>query len=431
MVAEQRLCKKMTDTTTDVAVIGGGASGMAAGLFSAKSGASTLILEKNDKLGRKMYITGKGRCNLTNDATLDEFLREVPRNPKFLYSALALLSPQDTMRLVTQNGCPVKTERGRRVFPVSDKASDVTKAWHRALDDAGCGVRLNACVQAVLPVEQGYLLTSSVGRVYAKALVIATGGLSYPSTGSTGDGDHFAEALGVPLQPRSPVLVPMLTSDPWTGQLQGLSLKNVRLNAVRGQKTLFSELGEMLFTHDGISGPLVLELSCHLDASPLDAVETFIDLKPGLTHDQLRERLDRDIRENGRRQLRTILDALLPGRLSELMAGLSGLSPTLQASQLTKQQREALTNLLKHFRLHLSGTHPLAEAIVTRGGVDTKALLPATMAVRSRPSLFFCGEMIDVDAHTGGYNLQIAFATGALAGQSAAAFALNIPDRRS
>ena len=408
-------------TVKDVIVIGGGAAGMAAGLFSTREGADTLILEKNEKLGRKMYITGKGRCNLTNDATLDEFLREVPRNPKFLYSALSVLSPQDTMELVAGHGCPVKVERGRRVFPVSDKASDVTRAWQRALEQAGCQVRLNARVTDIAPDAGGFTVYTDDMAFRARCLVIATGGLSYPATGSTGDGYIFASELGIPLQPRFPSLIALTTSDDWTGTLQGLSLRNVRLNAVRGKKTLYSELGEMLFTHDGISGPLVLELSCHLPHPLPEDLTVSIDLKPGLTMDQLQERLQREIGAAGKKQIRTVFDTLLPQRMAAMLPGLTGCIPETQANQLTAAQRHDICRLLKAFPVHISGTHPVAEAVVTRGGVDVKALDPATMSAKTNDQLYFCGELIDVDAHTGGYNLQIAFSTGALAGRSAAA----------
>ncbi len=411
----------MSTMYTDVAVIGGGAAGIAAGLFSARAGAATVILEKNEKLGRKMYITGKGRCNLTNDADFEVFLKEVPRNPKFLYSALSFLSPQDTMKLVEDHGCPVKTERGRRVFPVSDKASDVTKAWQRALSEVGCQIRLNTCVLAVTPEDEGgYRLETTTGIVHTRCLVIATGGLSYPSTGSTGDGYAFAEKLSIPVLACSPSLIPLLTSDSWTGELQGLSLKNVRLTASRGKKTLYTEIGEMLFTHDGISGPLALELSCHLPAQLPQDLSVTIDLKPGLTAEQLQARLQREILSSGKKTLKYVVETLLPQRMALLLLDLAGIGRDIRANQLTAAERDAICHLLKAFPVTVSGTHPIAEAVITRGGVDTRALNPATMAVRKQDDLFFCGEVIDVDAHTGGYNLQIAFSTGALAGHHAA-----------
>ena len=417
----------MTDFYTEVAVIGGGAAGMAAGYFSAKAGAKTVILEKNEKLGRKMYITGKGRCNLTTDATVQEFLNEVPRNPKFLYSALSFLSPQDTMKLVSDHGCPVKVERGRRVFPVSDKASDVTKAWQQALNESGCQVLLNHGVVSVSnDPEGGFVLTTASGRYHARCLVIATGGLSYPATGSTGDGYRFAEALNVPLQPTQPSLIPLTTSDGWTGELQGLSLKNVRLTAVNGRKTVYSELGELLFTHDGVSGPLVLELSCHLPQPVPNSLDVTIDLKPGLTEEQLANRLHREITAAGKKRLKTVAETLLPQRMATLLLQTARIDPEMQANQLNTAGRDELCRLLKAFPLRISGTHPIAEAVVTRGGVDIRSLNPATMACKKLDGLFFCGELIDVDAHTGGYNLQIAFSTGALAGRNAALIAKSI-----
>ena len=416
----------------EVAIIGGGAAGLAAGVYSANAGAKTLLLEKNEKLGRKLYITGKGRCNLTNDAALDEFMREVPRNGKFLYSALHWMGPQDTKRLVEAHGCPVKTERGRRVFPVSDKASDVTKAWTRALDEAGTEVRLNAEVFSLDEApDGGYILSTTQGMCRADTVVIATGGLSYPSTGSTGDGYRFAARLGVPVTECVPSLIPLRTGDSWTGTLQGLSLKNVTLTAMIGKRTLYRNLGELMFTHDGISGPLAIELSSHLNF-PLPAdLAVWIDLKPGLSEEQLHQRIVRDIGDAGKKAMRTLMEGLLPRRLAELVLKLLKMDPAMPANQLSAPNRDALVRCLKRFSVHVSGTHPIAEAVVTRGGVDVRALNPATMALRDHPRVFFCGEVIDVDAHTGGYNLQIAFSTGALAGYHAALTALSLEKKES
>ncbi len=416
----------------EVAIIGGGAAGLAAGVYSANAGAKTLLLEKNEKLGRKLYITGKGRCNLTNDAALDEFMREVPRNGKFLYSALQWMGPQDTKRLVEAHGCPVKTERGRRVFPVSDKASDVTRAWTRALDEAGTEVRLNAEVFSLDEApDGGYILSTAQGMCRADTVVIATGGLSYPSTGSTGDGYRFAARLGAPVTECVPSLIPLRTGDSWTGTLQGLSLKNVTLTAVIGKRTLYRNLGELMFTHDGISGPLAIELSSHLNF-PLPAdLAVWIDLKPGLSEEQLHQRIVRDIGDAGKKAMRTLMEGLLPRRLAELVLTLLKMEPAMPANQLSAPNRDALVRCLKRFSVHVSGTHPIAEAVVTRGGVDVRALNPATMALRAHPRVFFCGEVIDVDAHTGGYNLQIAFSTGALAGYHAALTALSLEKKES
>ena len=404
-----------------VAVVGGGAGGMLAALFAAREGARVTLLERNEKLGKKVYITGKGRCNVTNDCTLDEFLRETPRNPRFLYSALSFFSPQDMMALLEEAGCPVTVQRGRRVFPASEKASDVIRTLTRLLQQSGVEVRLNTRVKALNQAEgrvSGVTLMS--GEVLAAdAVVLATGGRSYPMTGSTGDGYAFAQAAGHTVTPPSPVLSAIETEDDWPKQLQGLSLRNVTLTLKRGKKTLYSELGEMLFTHLGISGPLTLTMSCHLPENLADAVVT-LDLKPGLTAQQLDARVQRELEAQPRKQLANVLPTLLPGRLAELFPTICGVDGGKQCCQVTRQERETLCATLKGLPIHLRKLAPLDEAIVTRGGVAVKEIAPATMESKLLPGLYFAGEVMDVDAHTGGYNLQIAWSTGALAGQSAA-----------
>ena len=404
-----------------VLVIGGGAGGMMAAIFAARSGAQVTLLERNEKLGKKVYITGKGRCNVTNDCTLDEFLRETPRNPRFLYSALSFFSPQDMMALLEEAGCPVTVQRGRRVFPASEKASDVIRTLTRLLQQSGVEVRLNTRVKALNQAEgrvSGVTLMS--GEVLAAdAVVLATGGRSYPMTGSTGDGYAFAQAAGHTVTPPSPVLSAIETEDDWPKQLQGLSLRNVTLTLKRGKKTLYSELGEMLFTHLGISGPLTLTMSCHLPENLADAVVT-LDLKPGLTAQQLDARVQRELEAQPRKQLANVLPTLLPGRLAELFPTICGVDGGKQCCQVTRQERETLCATLKGLPIHLRKLAPLDEAIVTRGGVAVKEIAPATMESKLLPGLYFAGEVMDVDAHTGGYNLQIAWSTGALAGQSAA-----------
>ena len=404
-----------------VLVIGGGAGGMMAAIFAARAGAQVTLLERNEKLGKKVYITGKGRCNVTNDCTLDEFLRETPRNPRFLYSALSFFSPQDMMALLEEAGCPVTVQRGRRVFPASEKASDVIRTLTRLLQQSGVEVRLNTRVKALNQAEgrvSGVTLMS--GEVLAAdAVVLATGGRSYPMTGSTGDGYAFAQAAGHTVTPPSPVLSAIETEDDWPKQLQGLSLRNVTLTLKRGKKTLYSELGEMLFTHLGISGPLTLTMSCHLPENLADAVVT-LDLKPGLTAQQLDARVQRELEAQPRKQLANVLPTLLPGRLAELFPTICGVDGGKQCCQVTRQERETLCATLKGLPIHLRKLAPLDEAIVTRGGVAVKEIAPATMESKLLPGLYFAGEVMDVDAHTGGYNLQIAWSTGALAGQSAA-----------
>ena len=405
----------------DIVVIGGGAAGMMAAVFAARAGANVTLLEKNEKLGKKVYITGKGRCNLTNDCDRDEFLAQVPRNPRFLYSALNFFAPRDMMALLEENGCPVTVQRGKRVFPSSEKASDVTKALTSLLRKLNVRVCLNAEVKS-LTVEGGRLTGVALknGTVQsADAVVLACGGLSYPSTGSTGDGYCFAEALGHTMVPRSPVLVGLETKETWPRSLQGLSLRNVTLTLSNGKKTLYTELGEMLFTHFGISGPLALEASCHLPYPPAGA-KLVIDLKPGLTREQLDARVRRDFSEAGKKQLKSVFPGLLPASLAEIFPRLCGIDASLPCNQVTAAQREKLLDMLKALPLTIKAPRPVDEAVVTRGGVSVKEIDPGTMRSKLIPNLYFAGEMIDVDAHTGGYNLQIAWSTGALAGASAA-----------
>ena len=406
---------------SDIVVIGGGAAGMMAAVFAARAGANVTLLEKNEKLGKKVYITGKGRCNLTNDCDRDEFLAQVPRNPRFLYSALNFFAPRDMMALLEENGCPVTVQRGKRVFPSSEKASDVTKALTSLLRKLNVRVCLNAEVKT-LTAEGGRLTGAELknGTVQrADAVILACGGLSYPSTGSTGDGYRFAEALGHTVLSRSPVLVGLETEETWPRSLQGLSLRNVTLTLSGGKKTLYTELGEMLFTHFGISGPLALEASCHLPDPPAGA-KLAIDLKPGLPREQLDARVRRDFSEAGKKQLKSVLPGLLPASLAEIFPGLCGIDASLPCNQVTAAQREKLLTMLKALPLTVRAPRPIDEAVVTRGGVSIKEIDPGTMRSKLMPNLYFAGEMIDVDAHTGGFNLQIAWSTGALAGASAA-----------
>lgn len=408
----------------EILVAGGGAAGMMAALFAARAGASVTLLERNEKLGKKIYITGKGRCNLTNDCSLEEFLRQVPRNPRFLYGALNRFGPQDMMALMEEAGCPVEVQRGQRVFPRSEKASDVIRALARLMEQAGVRVRLHSRIQSLI-VQEGRaagVVLENGERLKADAVILALGGQSYPMTGSTGDGYALAREAGHHVLPPEAVLSALETVENWPRTLQGLALKNVRLTLRSGRKTLYTELGEMLFTHFGISGPLVLEMSCHLPAELAQAQVT-LDLKPGLTPEQLDLRLQRDFAAQPRKQLQNVLPGLLPLRLSALFPDLAGVSGERICGQITRGEREQLGAALKALPITLRARRPLAEAIVTRGGVDVKEIQPATMESKLLPGLYFAGEMIDVDAHTGGFNLQIAFSTGALAGSSAAGMA--------
>ena len=406
----------------EVIVIGGGAAGMMAALAASGAGARVTLLERNEKLGRKVYITGKGRCNVTNDCTRDEFLREVPRNPRFLYSALNAFDPQHMMALLEENGCPVVVQRGRRVFPQTEKASDVTRTLERILLRQGVRIRYHSRVQS-LRTEAGQVrgvVLESGEELDAARVIVATGGLSYPGTGSTGDGYRLAREAGHTIVPQRPSLTALETVESWPGKLQGLSLKNVTLTLKDGKRTLYSELGEMLFTHFGVSGPLVLEMSCHLPET-VEGVQFFIDLKPGLDPQQLDARLVREMEAQSRRQLRNVMGALLPGRLAEIFPEMCRVDGERVCGQVTREERERIGRTLKALPLTVRALRPIEEAIVTRGGVSVREVTPGTMESRLVSGLYFAGEVLDVDAHTGGYNLQIAFSTGFLAGQSAAA----------
>ena len=395
-----------------VFVIGGGPAGMAAALFAARAGARAVLMEKNEKLGKKLYITGKGRCNVTSAA--ENLMNHIPRNPRFLYSALACLSPDDLRDLLDEYGCPTKEERGERVFPVSEKASDVTKALERALKAAGVEIRLNANVTALEPL------------LARGAVVVATGGLSYPSTGSTGDGYRFAQQEGHALVAPKPSLIPLETREQWPKTLQGLSLKNVTLRAEVNGKKRYEEQGEMLFTHFGISGPLTLSMSSHIADDPPEAVRVTLDMKPALTLEQLEARLQREFDASPKKRVASILPVLLPARMAEIFPALCAVNGDILCAQVSRADRRKITETLKKIPMTIKGPRPIDEAIITRGGVPVSEVSPRDMMSRKRPGLFFAGEVLDVDGHTGGFNLQIAFSTGALAGKSAAAWEENV-----
>ncbi len=404
-----------------IIVVGGGAAGMLAALFAARGGAKVTLLEKNEKLGKKVYITGKGRCNVTNACEdVEDFLREVPRNPRFLYSALRFFGPFDMLSLLHELGCETKIERGRRAFPVSDHASDVTKALEKGLRQAGADIRLHSEVKRILTEENrvtGALLSD--GRILpADVVIVCTGGVSYPSTGSTGDGLKWARDFGMKVSPALPSLVGLRTKEAWPAELQGLTLKNICLTGYSCGKIIYSELGELLFTHFGVSGPLVIELSSHLPET--GKAEAALNLKPGLTREQLDQRLTRELSAAGKKQLSTVLQTLLPLRFAALFPALCGLDGKTPCSQVSAKMRAAIAENLQALPLTVIGTRPIEEAIITRGGVDVKGVSPNTMESKAVKGLYFAGETLDVDAHTGGYNLQIAWSTGALAGRSAA-----------
>ncbi len=404
-----------------VAVVGGGASGMMAALEASKAGNEVHLFERNEKLGKKLYITGKGRCNVTNAAGRDTFFQNVVRNPRFLFSAYAACGEQDVMRLLEQAGVPVKVERGDRVFPVSDKSSDVLAAFARQIDRAGVTMHLNAHVTA-LATERGEAGPRIAGvmtgdELFAcDAVILATGGLSYPSTGSTGDGHRFLAACGHTVVTPRGALVPLETVERWPAELAGLTLKNVRLTAHQNGRTVYDEQGEMLFTHFGVSGPLVLSCSSYLD-DPAGA-ELWIDLKPALSFDTLNARLLRELASCGRQHIKTALGGLLPARLLITVLAQAGVDADMPAAELKKSQREDIIRALKALTLHVAGTRGFSEAVITRGGVDVREIAPGTLASKKVDGLYVCGELLDVDALTGGFNLQIAWSTGALAGRS-------------
>lgn len=415
----------MQEKSKQLVVIGGGPAGMAAAIFASRAGVEVTLLEKNEKLGKKLYITGKGRCNVSNAAQGEEFMKNIPRNPRFLYAAMDHFSSEDLRRLLMDLGCETMVERGQRIFPLAQKASDVTRALTRGLNQVD--VRLRAEVKDITHLDAGgFQITLSDGEaVHAQAIIIATGGLSYAMTGSTGDGYRFAKALGHDVGVCSPALVPVDTSDSWVRALQGLTLKNVTLLAKKGRKTLYEEQGELLFTHFGISGPLVLTLSSLLADMDLTQIDLSIDMKPALTREQLDERLKRLLLQGGAKQLKSVMSDLLPGKMAELFPDICQLDGTKQCSQATALERALIVRTLKHIPIHAIGFRPFSEAVITRGGVKVNELNPSAMASRLVPGLFFAGEVIDIDGLTGGFNLQIAFSTGALAGSSAAAFITN------
>lgn len=393
---------------------------MLAALGAARGGAMVTLVERNEKLGKKVYITGKGRCNVTNACDAERFRAHVVKNPRFLFSALNAFSPDDMMELLPSLGCPVMVERGDRVFPQSEKASDVTKALERELVRLHAQILLNTRVSG-LAAQTGHILgvtTMEHGFLAGDKVILCTGGQSYPTTGSTGDGYGWLQSLGHTVYPPLPSLIPLTSGADWVKELQGLSLKNVRLTLKNGKKTLYTEIGEMLFTHFGISGPLVLSASAYL--AELDSYTLTLDLKPGLTAEQLDARLLRELDASGKKQLKTLLCSLYPARLAELMPALCAIPPETQANEITKEQRARLVQGAKALEIPISGTRPLSEAVITRGGASVREINPATMESKLISGLYVAGELLDVDALTGGFNLQIAFSTGVLAGRAAA-----------
>lgn len=402
----------------DVIVIGGGAAGMMAAGTAAQQGKSVILLERNTRLGRKLLITGKGRCNVTNDCGEEEFLRNIPTNPKFLYGAIHRFGTGDVKAFFEERGVPLKTERGNRVFPISDKAADITTALERYCAESG--VKTVVGRAAGLSVENGKItgvLCADGRSLEADAVILATGGKSYPLTGSSGDGYAIAASVGHTVTAIRPSLVPLVSKDRACADMQGLSLKNVAVSLLPSdsEKVIYRELGEMLFTHFGLSGPLILSASAHIKRG-MERCRVRIDLKPGLTEQQLDARLLRDFAEFANRDYANALEKLLPRKMIPVIVERSGIPPMEKVNQVTKEQRTALCRLLKGLEISVDGFRPIEEAIITSGGICVKEINPGTMESKLVQGLYFAGEVIDVDGYTGGFNLQIAFSTGYTAG---------------
>ncbi len=429
-----------------IAVIGCGAAGMMAALAAAQSSTGVTIFEKNEKPGKKIYITGKGRCNVTNACDVEDFFGFVKRNPRFLYSAIYDFDNKAVMDFFENNGCKLKVERGDRVFPVSDHSSDIINTLYRAVVKAGVDVQFGT---KVLSVEASNGTVSAV--TYSKgddpitreefdSVIVCTGGVSYPSTGSTGDGYTFAEELGHSVVTPLPSLVPFEIEEPWCKDLQGLSLRNVGLKMFleskgkeskgtepldeakakkkKKEKAVYEGFGEMLFTHFGVSGPLVLTASCHYD--PNKKARLLLDLKPALTEEQLDKRVLRDFEDGLNKSFKNILGGLFPSKLIPVMIELSGIDPDKKVNEITREERASFVKLIKNVPMTIIGTRSFNEAIITRGGVNVKEINPSTMESKLVAGLYFAGEVIDVDTETGGFNLQVAWSTGHLAGMSVA-----------
>lgn len=436
-----------------VAIIGGGAAGMMAAIRASERGYAVTLYEKNEKLGKKVYITGKGRCNVTNACDAEEFFEHVMGNAKFFYSAFYGFDNHAVMELIEKAGCPLKVERGNRVFPVSDHSSDVIKALRLRMEQLGCEIKYHTAVKQLLCKNYSIDDTNHEGVItpdlsedgekgvkkkknkYEKiitgivtadgkhekydSVILATGGLSYPSTGSTGDGHEFARELGLNVTELKPSLVPFEVKETWCKELQGLALKNVTATLVVDGKKVFSQMGELLFTHFGVSGPLVLTASSVLaQKKNYKEVMLTVDLKPALTVEQLDKRFLKEFEEGHNKQLKNILPALYPSSLAVLMPKLAEVDEGKPAHSVTREERERLVKRTKELQLTVTGTRGFAEAIITEGGVDLKEINPSTMECKRIKGLYIAGELLNLDAHTGGYNLQIAWSTGYLAGES-------------
>ena len=417
-----------------VLIIGGGAAGMMAGVFAARNYHEVHILEKNEKLGKKVFITGKGRCNVANACDTEELFPAVMSNPKFLYSGFYSFGPQDVMNFFEEAGVPLKVERGNRVFPQSDHSSDIIRALERELKKAGAKVHLHTAVKEVVKEQitdpetgtekekiTGVILTDGT-FMEGDAVIVATGGFSYQSTGSTGDGYRFAKELGLKVTDISPSLVPLKTKEDYIPKLQGLSLKNTGLIIKNGKKVLYEDFGEMMFTHFGVTGPMILSASAHIGAklakAPNGELSAYLDLKPALTREQLDARILREFETGQNKQFKNVIGVLFPSSLTPVMLELGGIPADKKIHDISREERQHFIDLIKAFPFTITGMGEFKEAIITKGGVSVKEINPGTMESKKISGLYFAGEVLDLDAVTGGYNLQIAWSTAYLAAQA-------------
>ena len=401
-----------------VIIIGAGAAGLMAACTAGRCGHEVILIEKNDRFGKKLAITGKGRCNVTNDCPADELIKNVPVNGRFLYSAFNAFSSYDTMDFFENAGVRLKTERGNRVFPESDKAQDIVNALVSEMKKNNVKT-LKGCVKNIIAKDgaaAGVTLTNST-IINADRVILATGGVSYPTTGSTGDGYRFAKELGHTVTPIKPSLVPLVANESFCAEMMGLSLKNVAITLFENGKKKYSDFGEMLFTHFGVSGPIILSASAHMKKNA-NAYKIEIDLKPALDETALDKRLLRDFEKFAKKDFINSLSELLPQKMIPVIVKLSGIDPRKIVCEITKEERKNLCYLLKHLTINIKDFRPVSEAIITSGGIKISEINPSTMESKIVSGLYFAGEIIDVDAYTGGFNLQIAFSTGYIAGNN-------------
>lgn len=409
-----------------VLIIGGGAAGMMAGVFAARNHHEVHILEKNEKLGKKVFITGKGRCNVANACDIEELFPAVMSNPKFLYSGFYSFGPQDVMNFFEEAGVPLKVERGNRVFPQSDHSSDIIRALERELKKAGAKVHLHTTVKEIVKKPEAEKVTGVILEdgtfMEGDAVIVATGGFSYQSTGSTGDGYRFARELGLKVTDISPSLVPLKTKEDYIPKLQGLSLKNTGLTIKNGKKVLYEDFGEMMFTHFGVTGPMILSASAHIGTKLAKAENgelcAYLDLKPALTKEQLDARILREFETGQNKQFKNVIGVLFPSSLTPVMLELGGIPAEKKIHDISREERQHFVDLVKAFPFTITGMGEFKEAIITKGGVSVKEINPGTMESKKISGLYFAGEVLDLDAVTGGYNLQIAWSTAYLAAQA-------------